>query len=105
MKRCQTLLFVILFCCVCIFGCDEGQQMVESVVKPPVAVDLISDPNLAAAVRETLGLTAATPLTTEVLQNLRTFVAPDRQNCRYYGSRTRRGSDSAGSVQSVFRCS
>ncbi len=37
------------------------------------------DPNLAAAVRETLGLTATTPLTAEVLQNLRTLAAPDRQ--------------------------
>ena len=79
MKRCQTLLFVILFSCVCIFGCDEGQQIVESIVEPPAAVDLIPDPNLAAAVRETLGLTATTPLTAEVLQNLRTLVAPDRQ--------------------------
>ena len=53
--------------------------MVQSVVEPPAVVDLIPDPNLAAAVRETLGLTATTPLTAEVLQNLRTLVALARQ--------------------------
>ena len=37
MRNCGTRLLVILLCCVCIFGCERGQQ----VVKPPVAVDLI----------------------------------------------------------------
>lgn len=45
MKRFEILLFLILFSCVCIFGCDEGQQMVESVVEPPAAVDVIRDLN------------------------------------------------------------
>ena len=53
--------------------------MIESVVEPSAAVDLIPDANLAIAVRETLRLTAITPLTIEVLQDLRTLVAPDRQ--------------------------
>ena len=40
MKRCETLLLVILFSCVCIFGCDRVQQIGGSVVEPPIAVDL-----------------------------------------------------------------
>ena len=53
MRNCEIRLFAILLCCVCIFGCERAQQ----VVKPPVPGDLIPDPNLAAAVREELGLT------------------------------------------------
>ena len=75
MRSCETRLLVILFCCACIFGCDR----VPPVVKPPIAVDLIPDPNLAAAVREALGLTTDVPLTTEALQNLRILEAQDHQ--------------------------
>ncbi len=75
MKNCEIRLLVILLCCVCIFGCERAQK----VVKPPVAVDLIPDPNLAAAVREELGLTTDDILTAEVLQNLRILIAQDRQ--------------------------
>ena len=56
------------------------------VVDPPVVVDpgdapdgnLIRDPNLAAAVREELGLTADTPLTAAVLLNLQKLDARER---------------------------
>ncbi|MDE0481485.1 MAG: hypothetical protein OXI67_02785, partial [Candidatus Poribacteria bacterium] len=75
MRNCETRLLVILLCCVCICGCERGQH----VVKPPIAVDLIPDPNLAAAVREELGLTTDAPLTVEVLQNLRTLTAQDHE--------------------------
>ena len=75
MRNCETRLLVILFCCVCICGCERGQH----VVKPPIAVDLIPDPNLAAAVREALGLTTDAPLTAEVLQNLGTLRAYNLQ--------------------------
>ena len=85
MKRCQTLLFVILLCCVYVIGCNGRQQMVETAVESLVEeeilveVSLIPDANLAAAVHETLGLMTEVPLTIEVLQTLRTLSARDRQ--------------------------
>jgi hypothetical protein len=85
MKRCQTLLFMALLCCVYVVGCEKGQQMVETVVESPAAeeipteVNLIPDANLAAAIRETLGLSVDAPLTAEVLRDLKKLEAPGRQ--------------------------
>ena len=59
MRNCGTRLLVILFFCVCIFGCERVRQ----VVKPPVAVDLIPDPNLAAKVSDISSLANLTSLT------------------------------------------
>ena len=85
MKRYKEVLIAILVCCVCIVGCEEGMEMVGTVVEPPAeeqpptAVNLIPDPNLAAAVRETLGLPADALLTAEVLQDLKELKANDRE--------------------------
>ena len=70
---------------------DQGQYAnyltaVITVAEPPIVVDpgdapdgnLIRDPNLAAAVREELGLTADAPLTAAVLLNLQTLGARER---------------------------
>ena len=70
---------------------DQGQYgnyltAVITVAEPPVVVDpgdapdgnLIRDPNLAAAVREELGLTADAPLTAAVLLNLKELDARER---------------------------
>jgi Leucine-rich repeat (LRR) protein len=74
-----------LLCCVYVVGCEKGQQMVETVVESPAAeeipteVNLIPDANLAAAIRETLGLSVDAPLTAEVLRDLKKLEAPGRQ--------------------------
>ena len=85
MKKYKGLLIAILVCCVSIVGCEEGEQMIETVLEPvaaeqmPAEVNLIPDANLAIAVRERLGLPEDALLTVEVLQNLKELGASDRE--------------------------
>ena len=78
MKTCKGPLLAILLLCVYVIGCEKGQQIVGTAVEPPAEVVLMPDANLAAAVRETLGVAADAPITTEVLQNLRTLRLTDK---------------------------
>ena len=89
MKVYKGIYIVILLCCVFVIGCERGQQIVKPVVEPAIEVEpsedepidtvVLSDANLAAAIRETLGLSEDVVLTAKVLEDLSTLEAQDRQ--------------------------
>ncbi|MYK19847.1 leucine-rich repeat domain-containing protein [Candidatus Poribacteria bacterium] len=78
MKTCKGPLLAILLLCVHVIGCEKAQQIVGTAVEPPAEVVLMPDANLAAAVRETFGLTVDAPITTEALQNLKILRLTDK---------------------------
>ena len=57
----------------------EPPRETDPTPQPPGGTDLIRDPNLAAAVRETLGLAANEPITEQAMQRLTTLDASNRQ--------------------------